>query len=192
MTMANALIINLGGGDISLGRLVVGPGQSDSHVLLRIEGGFAPAFGHFREAALSRQQEEELLQFLWERANPPLPPSDIEGEQRLLGAVLTKPALFEVLADQVTSEHFADPVHRAIWCAMHQLALNTVEPTPDAVSIQMHGSGILDEVGGPAYLQQLTKQMPLRAADAVLLARRIEEMGIDRQGGETPPWEATR
>lgn len=94
-----------------------------------------------------------------------LPPTNLQAEQALLGALLANNRAYERCGDIVRAEHFADPVHAAIYaaiagrCERNQLA--------DALTLkaEFEHSGVLDEVGGVAYLAQLLSAMvsPLMA-----------------------------
>ena len=88
-----------------------------------------------------------------------LPPTNLQAEQALLGALLANNKAYERVSDFLLPEHFADPVHGRIFRAIArridqgQLA--------DAVTLkaEFEHSGILDEVGGTAYLAQLLTAM---------------------------------
>ena len=41
--------------------------------------------------------------------------ANIEAEQQLLGAILTDNAVYHLVSEILTGEHFADPVHRRIF-----------------------------------------------------------------------------
>lgn len=83
------------------------------------------------------------------------PPSNLEAEQALLGALLANNKAFERVAEFLAQDHFADPIHGRIFEAIRrridsgQLA--------DAVTLrgEFEHSGLLEEVGGTAYLAQL-------------------------------------
>jgi len=88
-----------------------------------------------------------------------LPPANLEAEQALLGALLANNKAYERVSEFLAGEHFADPVHGRIFgaiqrrCEAGQLA--------DAVTLraEFEHSGLLDEVGGTAYLAQLLGAM---------------------------------
>ncbi len=83
------------------------------------------------------------------------PPSNLQAEQALLGALLANNKAFERVAEFLAQDHFADPIHGRIFEAIRrridqgQLA--------DAVTLrgEFEHSGLLEEVGGSAYLAQL-------------------------------------
>src|ERR1700742_2865517 len=88
-----------------------------------------------------------------------LPPSNIQAEQALLGALLANNKAYERVSEFLTADHFADPVHGRIF----QAIVRRVEAgqLADAVTLkaEFEHAGILEEVGGTAYLAQLTTAM---------------------------------
>jgi replicative DNA helicase len=72
-----------------------------------------------------------------------LPPSDLQAEQRLVGACLNHPQIRKWALGFVRPDQFADYVHGDILAALR-----------DGGSARAVKS--LDEVGGPAYLSQLS------------------------------------
>lgn len=87
------------------------------------------------------------------------PPANPEAEQALLGAILTSNRAFELVAPVLEPEHFADPIHTKIYEAIARRI--TAGETADAVTLKtdLEHTGILDEVGGTAYLAQLLTAM---------------------------------
>jgi hypothetical protein len=181
--MANALILNLPGG-----RLILGPADPEAtHLTLKLDGVGNVFFG--REVALSRQHALQLEQFIGLWMDPPLPLSDLEGEQRLLGALIRRPDLMPIVSGELAGPVFADPIHGRIWAAMDKLHREGITPDLVGLTRTFAETDALNEVGGPAYLNQLERAPPAGAAEVVLLARRISDMGIARCGDPTPPWE---
>lgn len=88
-----------------------------------------------------------------------LPPQNAEAEQALLGALLANNRAYERVSGFLRPEHFADPIHVRIYAAMAE-RIERGEVV-DAVTLrtQFQHTGILDEVGGPAYLAQLLSAM---------------------------------
>jgi replicative DNA helicase len=88
-----------------------------------------------------------------------LPPSNLEAEQALLGAILANNKAYERVSELLAAEHFADHVHRKIY----QVCADLIEAgrVADAVTLKARFSedGILEEVGGTAYLTQLLTAM---------------------------------
>ncbi len=88
-----------------------------------------------------------------------VPPHNAEAEQALLGALLANNKAYERVSDYLAPEHFADPVHGRIYRAI-QRRLEAGQ-IADVVMLrsEFEHSGLLDEVGGPAYLSQLLSAM---------------------------------
>lgn len=88
-----------------------------------------------------------------------VPPSNLEAEQALLGALLANAKAYDQVAEFLRPEHFADGVHAAIYAAI-QRRINAGS-VADAVTLraEFENSGVLDEAGGVAYLGQLLTAM---------------------------------
>ena len=88
-----------------------------------------------------------------------LPPSNMQAEQALLGALLANNKAYERVSEFLAPEHFADPIHGRIY----QAIVRRVEAgqLADAVMLkaEFEHSGVLEEVGGTAYLAQLLTAM---------------------------------
>lgn len=108
------------------------------------------------------------------------PPVNFEAEQALLGAVLTNNRAYDMVASFLREEHFADGIHGRIYAAAG--ARIDAGRVADAISLKadFEGAGILDEVGGTAYLAQLLGAMVgiINAAD---YGRAIHEAWWRRQ-----------
>jgi replicative DNA helicase len=88
-----------------------------------------------------------------------IPPSNLAAEQALLGALLANNKAFERVGEYLAPDHFADPVHGRIFHAIKRRV--EAGQLADAVTLraEFEHSGLLDEVGGPAYLAQLLSAM---------------------------------
>jgi replicative DNA helicase len=88
-----------------------------------------------------------------------LPPSNLQAEQALLGALLANNKAYERVSEFLAPEHFADPIHGRIF----QSIARRIEAgqLADAVTLkaEFEHSGVLEEVGGTAYLAQLLTSM---------------------------------
>ncbi len=88
-----------------------------------------------------------------------LPPSNLQAEQALLGALLANNKAYERVSEFLQPEHFADPIHGRIYQSVsRRIEQNQLA---DAVTLkaEFEHSGVLDEVGGTAYLAQLLSAM---------------------------------
>jgi replicative DNA helicase len=88
-----------------------------------------------------------------------MPPSNLQAEQALLGALLANNKAFERVAEFLAAEHFADPVHGRIYAAIQRRV--EMGQLADAITLrsEFDHNGVLDEVGGTAYLAQLLTAM---------------------------------
>ena len=88
-----------------------------------------------------------------------LPPSNVQAEQALLGALLANNKAYERVSEFLAAEHFADAIHGRIF----QSIARRIEAgqLADAVTLkaEFEHAGVLDEVGGTAYLAQLLTAM---------------------------------
>ena len=77
-----------------------------------------------------------------------LPPSNIQAEQALLGALLANNKAYERVSEFLAPDHFADPIHGRIYQAIARRA--EAGQLADAVMLkeEFEHSGVLDEVGG--------------------------------------------
>ena len=88
-----------------------------------------------------------------------LPPSNPAAEQALLGALLANNKAYERVSEFLAPEHFADPVHGAIYKAIARRI--EAGQLADVVTMrpEFEHSGALEEVGGAGYLAQLLSAM---------------------------------
>ena len=109
-----------------------------------------------------------------------LPPSNLQAEQALLGALLANNRAYERVSEFLAPEHFADPIHGRIF----QAIVRRIEAgqLADAVTLkaEFEHSGILEEVGGTAYLAQLLTAM-VGIINAGEYGRAIHDAWLRRQ-----------
>ncbi|HLJ06500.1 MAG TPA: DnaB-like helicase N-terminal domain-containing protein, partial [Acetobacteraceae bacterium] len=109
-----------------------------------------------------------------------LPPSNLQAEQALLGALLANNRAYERVSEFLSPEHFADPIHGRIY----QAIVRRIEAgqLADAVTLkaEFEHSGILEEVGGTAYLAQLLTAM-VGIINAGEYGRAIHDAWLRRQ-----------
>jgi replicative DNA helicase len=88
-----------------------------------------------------------------------LPPANLQAEQALLGALLANNKAYERVSEFLAAEHFADPVHGRIFQAIQRRV--EAGQLADVITLraEFEHSGLLEEVGGPAYLAQLLSAM---------------------------------
>lgn len=116
-----------------------------------------------------------------------LPPANLRAEQSLLGAILANNRAFEKVVDVVQAIHFADSVHAVIFKHISDRIMDGY--LADGVTMQavLNNNGVLDAVGGTAYLAELLSSMVgiINAREYALtvvdcwLRRQLIEVGED-------------
>jgi replicative DNA helicase len=84
-----------------------------------------------------------------------LPPSNLEAEQALLGAIMANNAAYNRVSEFLTPEHFADPVHGRIYAAIARRIERSQIADPVTLKGDLAHDALLEEAGGTAYLAQL-------------------------------------
>jgi replicative DNA helicase len=109
-----------------------------------------------------------------------LPPHSIEAEQSVLGGLMLDASAWDQVADRVVAEDFYRHDHRLIFTAVAGL-IERSQPC-DAVTLSGHleSQGVLDQVGGLAYLGSLARDTPT-AANIRAYADIVRERSVLRQ-----------
>ncbi|WP_428395510.1 replicative DNA helicase [Lichenicoccus sp.] len=109
-----------------------------------------------------------------------LPPSNAQAEQALLGALLANNKAYDRVSEFLAPEHFADALHGRIFQAITRRV--EAGQLADAVTLraEFEHSGLLDEVGGAAYLGQLLTAM-VGIINAGEYGRAIHDAWLRRQ-----------
>ena len=109
-----------------------------------------------------------------------MPPSNLQAEQALLGALLANNRAYERVSEYLAPHHFADAIHGRIY----QSIARRIEAGQLADPVTMKGefehSGTLEEVGGTAYLAQLLSSM-VGIINASEYGRAIHDSWLRRQ-----------
>ena len=93
-----------------------------------------------------------------------LPPHSVEAEQSVLGGLMLDSAAWDQVADRVVAADFYRNDHRLIFEAVAVL-IERNQPC-DAVTLSGHleAQGLIDQVGGLAYLGSLARDTPTAAS----------------------------
>lgn len=83
------------------------------------------------------------------------PPSNIEIEGALLGALLTSDRAYDRVADILAPEHFYEPVHGRIFEAIAKLVEQGKKAAPQTLARHFDKDEGLQEAGGGRYLYEL-------------------------------------
>lgn len=87
-------------------------------------------------------------------------PHNLEAEKVLLGAILVNQKAWSVVASSLAREDFFRDAHRRIFEALSALAVAGTALDLVTLKDELLRRGILDEVGGPAYISALTDGVP--------------------------------
>jgi replicative DNA helicase len=87
------------------------------------------------------------------------PPSNLQAEQALLGALLANNRAYERVSEFLAPEHFADPVHGRIFGAIARRIESGQLADAVTLKAEFEHSAALEEVGGVSYLAQLLTAM---------------------------------
>src|SRR5678816_158058 len=88
-------------------------------------------------------------------ASPSLP-QNIEAEAALLGALMIDNRLVEDIQLRLKPHHFFEPLHGRIYEAILRMTDKNMVANPVTLKPIFDGDEVMKEVGGPAYLAQLT------------------------------------
>src|ERR671912_2800065 len=83
-------------------------------------------------------------------------PQNIEAEAALLGALMIDNRLVEDVQIRLKPHHFFEPLHGRIYEAILRMTDKNMVANPVTLKPIFDGDEVMKEVGGPAYLAQLT------------------------------------
>ncbi|NOQ67671.1 MAG: replicative DNA helicase [Desulfobacterales bacterium] len=109
-----------------------------------------------------------------------LPPQNLEAEQCVLGSVLLQQGALVKILELVAPSDFYREAHKNIFSAMVSLFEKNEPQDIITVSNILKDKNKLDEIGGPAYLANLTDIVPV-AANIIYYAQIIRSKAILRR-----------
>ncbi len=109
-----------------------------------------------------------------------IPPQNIDAEKSLLGAVLINEDVLADVTEFVTARDFYDRRHATIYEAMHRLYEHRKPVDLLTLTDELKKKKQLEEVGGTAYLTDLTNYVPT-AAHAATYAEMVSQKAIRRR-----------
>src|SRR5262249_17525608 len=110
-----------------------------------------------------------------------LPPSALDAERAVLGALLLEPSSYEHVVDEgLRPEDFYRPAHGTIFRAIQELHAAAESIDPLTVVDELLRRGQLDAVGGAAAISQLEAMLPT-AAHCAAYARLVREKSTLRR-----------
>ncbi len=109
-----------------------------------------------------------------------IPPNNLEAEMALLGSILVDKEMMATVSEIVVSGDFYAPLHEAIFVALYALYERGEPLDKVALAEELRNRGMLDKVGGMAYLNSLMDTVPT-AASAEYYARIVREKASLRE-----------
>jgi replicative DNA helicase len=91
-----------------------------------------------------------------EAPQPPSLPQNIEAEAALLGAMMLDNRIVEDVQLKLRADHFFEPLHARIYEGILRLTDRNMVANPVTLRPLFEADEAMKEVGGPAYLAQLT------------------------------------
>lgn len=114
-----------------------------------------------------------------EISNEKLPPQDIEAEKSLLGSLMLDKEAITKIADFLIAEDFYKQSHQKIYQAIEDLFAHGEPIDFISVSSKLKERGILDKIGGTAYLTELINTVPT-ASHVLTYAKIVQKKRILR------------
>ncbi|MDE3953751.1 replicative DNA helicase [Glaesserella parasuis] len=107
-------------------------------------------------------------------------PHSIEAEQAVLGGIMLSNEYWDSVAERVQSTDFYNHAHRLIFEEMASLSRNNQPIDIITLDQVLKNKGILQDIGGFAYLAELSKNTP-SAANILVYAEIVSERAIRRE-----------
>ena len=92
-----------------------------------------------------------------------VPPSHVESERSVLGAMMRSRDAAMIALESLTDEDFYDPANREIFAAMSRLSASLSAIDLITLDAELSRKGRLEAVGGAAYLVELSRSVPSAA-----------------------------
>lgn len=109
-----------------------------------------------------------------------IPPHSIEAEQAVLGGILLSNTHWENVIEHVITEDFYTAAHRLIFQELETLARQNQPMDLITLDQSLKNKGVIEDVGGFAYLAELSKNTP-SAANIIAYADIVREKAILRE-----------
>lgn len=109
-----------------------------------------------------------------------LPPQAVEVEEAVLGALMLEREAYQIISGYVDTHSFYKNEHQKIFETIKSVAAKSKPVDLLTVTQELKDLGILEEVGGPSYITQLTRRVA-SAAHIEFHARIIAQKFIQRE-----------
>ena len=103
-----------------------------------------------------------------------IPPNNLEAEMALLGSILVDKEMMATVSEIVQPSDFHAPLHETIYLALYALYERGEPLDKVALAGELKNRGLLDKIGGMAYVSSLMDTVPT-AASAEYYARIVRE-----------------
>ena len=103
-----------------------------------------------------------------------IPPSNLEAEMALLGSILVDKEMMAAVSEIVRPNDFYASLHETIYLALYALYESGKPLDKVALAEELRSRGMLDKIGGLAYLSSLMDTVPT-AASAEYYAKIVRE-----------------
>lgn len=110
----------------------------------------------------------------------PLPLADIEAEQIVLGSILNRNELVDLIGGILESKHFYEPIHAKLYENIVSTVRAGRSASPITLKAFLERDNSLQDVGGASYVARLAGAVASNA-DAEAHAKNIRELWIRRE-----------
>ena len=107
-------------------------------------------------------------------------PQALEVEKAVLGALMIDKDAYLVISELLRPESFYEPRHQKVFDAVRQLSMNERPIDVLTVTEQLSKNGVLEEIGGPGYIAELSSRVAT-SANIEYHANIVAEKYISRQ-----------
>lgn len=109
-----------------------------------------------------------------------IPPHDTDIEEAVLGALMLEKDAYATVCDILKPESFYTAVNQKIYSAIQSLGVQQKPVDMLTVTEQLRNDNVIDEVGGPAFIAELTSRVA-SAANIEYHARIIAQQYLARE-----------
>lgn len=88
-----------------------------------------------------------------------IPPQAVEAEEAVLGATLLEPGVIDLISPIIDTPIFYKESHQRIFEVIKTISAKKEPIDLITVTQELRNSGLLEEIGGPAYITQLTRRV---------------------------------
>lgn len=109
-----------------------------------------------------------------------VPPHSIEAEQAVIGGLMLENSHWDSVAERISEQDFYSQHHRRIFAEMHELVAKNTPIDLITLSERLEAKSLLNEIGGFAYLAELSKNTP-SATNVIAYADIIRQRAVLRE-----------